>query len=413
MISIGAPCYYVQEIVAKWVNITIYGGLHTRPRTTAIPLFMGGQGEKMEKMVFDYYYGLESEQFAFYRIPKMLIKDERFSKLSSDAKILYGLMLDRMGLSRKNDWIDENDRVYIIYTIKQITEDLGCATEKATRILNELDVKTGIGLVEKKRRGQGLASIIYVKNFVGVSAIRQNDASSSNENDETPDEKEENKSEKQRESAEFRKSKIKNFDNRNSRISEIENQEFRKPKIKNFDNQTSKISETENQEFRKSKPIKTERNDTDLSDTNQSIYLSEKTEHLDGLMDDYHAQEKDLIKENIDYDALILEHEDDQDVIDEIVDIVVDACTTSAPEIKIGQEFKPQQSVRSRFEKLNYFTVEYILYSLSQNQKPVKNIKAYLLTTIYNATLTAKNYYAAAGRALWNEASPQYINTNP
>ena len=130
-------------------------------------------------------------------------------------------------------------------------------------------------------------------------------------------------------------------------------------------------------------------------------------------MDDYHAQEKDLIKENIDYDALILEHEDDQDVIDEIVDIVVDACTTSAPEIKIGQEFKPQQSVRSRFEKLNYFTVEYILYSLSQNQKPVKNIKAYLLTTIYNATLTAKNYYAAAGRALWNEASPQYINTNP
>ena len=70
-------------------------------------------------MKFDYYYGIEAEQFSFYRVPRLLIKDERFKELSSDAKLLYGLMLDRMSLSIKNGWFDEQNRAYIVNSIER------------------------------------------------------------------------------------------------------------------------------------------------------------------------------------------------------------------------------------------------------------------------------------------------------
>ncbi len=109
-----------------------------------------------EPLKFDYYYGVEAEQFSFYRVPRLLIKDERFKGLSSDAKLLYGLMLDRMALSMKNGWFDEADRAYVIYTIDNIREDLGCSKEKAVKVLAELSSNKGIGLVEKKHRGLGV-----------------------------------------------------------------------------------------------------------------------------------------------------------------------------------------------------------------------------------------------------------------
>jgi len=107
---------------------------------------------------FDYYYGAEAEQFSFYRVPRMLIKDENFKGLSSDAKLLYGLMLDRMSLSIKNGWFDNDNRAYIIYTIDNIMEDLGCGKDKAVKVVAELDQKKGIGLIEKVRRGLGTQS---------------------------------------------------------------------------------------------------------------------------------------------------------------------------------------------------------------------------------------------------------------
>ena len=68
-------------------------------------------------MNFDYFYGKEdAEQYAFYRIPKRLITGEEFQDVSTEAKLLYGLMLDRLKLSIKNQWLDEQSRVYIIYT---------------------------------------------------------------------------------------------------------------------------------------------------------------------------------------------------------------------------------------------------------------------------------------------------------
>ena len=147
---------------------------------------------------FEYFYGSQAEQFSFYRIPKVLFKDKTFSKISTDAKVLYGLMLDRMNLSVKNRWFDDENRVYIIYTVSDIMDELGCAEQKAIKLLSELDIKKGIGLIERKRQGLGKPNIIYVKNFIYQS---------------TP----------------------LNCENHNSRVVNIENPELRKTQIKNCD----------------------------------------------------------------------------------------------------------------------------------------------------------------------------------
>ncbi len=122
----------------------------------------------MSKIQFGFYYGAEAEQFSFYRVPRLLIKDNRFKGLSSDAKLLYGLMLDRMALSKKNNWFDEKNRAYIIYTIENMQEDLGCSKPTIIKVMRELD-ESGIGLIQKKRRGLGKPDIIYVKNFASLS----------------------------------------------------------------------------------------------------------------------------------------------------------------------------------------------------------------------------------------------------
>ncbi len=115
---------------------------------------------------FDYFYGKESDQFSFIRIPKLLFTDKAFSDISNDAKILYALMLDRMALSRQNEWFDEENRVYIIFTIEEAAEMMSCGNEKIIKLFKELDDNTGIGLITRKRRGLGKPSIIYVRNFV-------------------------------------------------------------------------------------------------------------------------------------------------------------------------------------------------------------------------------------------------------
>lgn len=114
---------------------------------------------------FSYFYGEESEQFSYFRIPRLLVRSKRFKTLSTEAKLLYGLMLDRMGLSAKHGWYDELGRVYIYYTLDEIQTDLMCGHNKAVRLLAELDTgKDGFGLIERVKQGQGRPAKIYVKN---------------------------------------------------------------------------------------------------------------------------------------------------------------------------------------------------------------------------------------------------------
>ena len=123
-------------------------------------------------MEFNYYYGSQADQFSFIRIPKVMLTEETFSSLSIPAKVLYGVLLDRMTLSRKNAWFDEENRVFIIYQIGEIQEDLGFSKKKAMDLLSELEK---FGLLEKKRRGHGLPNILYVKSFMtGLDAVRAN-----------------------------------------------------------------------------------------------------------------------------------------------------------------------------------------------------------------------------------------------
>ena len=119
---------------------------------------------------FNYFHGGEAEQFSFFRIPRTLIKDKRFHGLSTEAKLLYGLMLDRMGLSLRNGWLDEENRVFIFYTLQEVQETLGCGHNKATRLLTELEQ---YGLIERVRQGQGKPAKIYVKNFAEEESLER------------------------------------------------------------------------------------------------------------------------------------------------------------------------------------------------------------------------------------------------
>ena len=112
--------------------------------------------------MFDYFYGQSGEMFSYFRVPKILFRDIKFKDLSTDAKTLYGILLDRMGLSVKNGWLDEQGRVYIIFPVQEVMDALGCADNKATKLFRELEK---FGLIERKRRGLGKPNLIYVKNF--------------------------------------------------------------------------------------------------------------------------------------------------------------------------------------------------------------------------------------------------------
>ena len=116
-----------------------------------------------EPGALDYFYGTEAEQYTFYRIPKVLFTDPGFRRITADAKILYGLMLDRMGLSIRNNWLDEQERVFIYFTLEEAMDAMCCGHNKAVSLFTELDK---VGLIERKKQGQGRPTKIYVKNFI-------------------------------------------------------------------------------------------------------------------------------------------------------------------------------------------------------------------------------------------------------
>ena len=117
-------------------------------------------------MQYEYFYGAQAEQFSFYRIPKALFTEPNFRELSTDAKVLYGILLDRMSLSLKNQWLDAQNKVYIIFTVEEIMDALNCANQKATRLMVELEKKAG--LIERKRQGLGRPNLIYVINVAAT-----------------------------------------------------------------------------------------------------------------------------------------------------------------------------------------------------------------------------------------------------
>ena len=328
----------------------------------------------------DYYYGIEAEQFSFYRVPRVLIKDERFRELSSDAKLLYGLMLDRMALSRKNGWFDEENRAYIHYTLENIMEDLGCAREKCAKVLAELDSKKGIGLIEKKRQGLGKPDIIYVKNFatLEVSIKSENDEQSPSDADV---------------STEVRKSNFKKFGNQTSESSEIELQEVRKSNLQRFGNQTSRSSEIELAEVREPNPNYNNNNYNNQS-YNNPINQSENSDgdRMDE-MDSANAY-MEIIKENIEYEHhMKYAQYSEKDLYQELYEVICEIVCVKHKTVRIGGDEYPYELVKSKFLKLNSSHLDYVISCMRNTTTKINNIKAYMVTALYNAPSTISHYY--------------------
>lgn len=307
---------------------------------------------------FDYYYGIEAEQFSFYRVPRLLIKDERFKGLSSDAKLLYGLMLDRMALSIKNGWIDDENRAYVIYTIDNIREDLGCSKEKAVKILAELDSNKGIGLVEKIRRGLGKPDIIYVKNFA------MSDPENAAENIE------------------------------NEACNADVSTEVGKADFKKSEKPTSRGRENRPTEVGKSDPNYNNKNYTDLNyinPINQSMPKAEpRSPDQDGMdvMDDSNAC-VEVIRENIAYARQMRALDwPDRERYRELYELICETVCVRQESVKINGADYPYELVRSRFLKLNSSHLEYVMDSLKNTTTKITNIRAYLLTALFNAPST-------------------------
>ena len=277
-------------------------------------------------MTLDYFYGQTGELFSFYRIPKALFQEQRFQSLSTDAKTLYGILLDRMSLSVKNGWLDKQNRVFIIFTIEDVKRALCCADNKATKLLRELEK---FGLIERKRRGQGKPSLVYVKNFSAESS---------------------------------------------------------KESVKNRDNDDSGTVQNTLQDPAKLRCNKTERNNTEVSDTDP-IYS-------DG--NDWMSKREQLeeyFSQSLEVDLLLRLCTDDEDTIYQIMDLLVDTCATKRKTLRITGDDKPAEVVRSRFMKLNADHIRFVLKCLAENSSPIRNMKQYLLASLYNAPTTMQLFY--------------------
>ena len=333
---------------------------------------------------FDYYYGAEAEQFSFYRVPRLLIKDERFKGLSSDAKLLYGLMLDRMALSMKNGWFNEENRAYIHYTVENIMEDLGCAKATCVKVIAELDSKKVIGLIEKKRQGLGRPDIIYVKNFVAIEQTEQAKI-------------EEEKPANTDVSTEVQKLNFKKSNIDTSRSSGIELQEVQNLNHQKYKKQTSRGSETELAEVQDLAPIYTNYNKTDINYTDMSytnpIYPSGEGKQTDDRMDGADAY-IEIIKENIEYDHhMKYDGTNDRELYDELFELICEVVCVKRTTIRIAGEEYPYELVKSKFLKLRSNHLEYVMGCMKDTTTKISNIKAYMVTALYNAPSTINHYY--------------------
>ncbi len=265
------------------------------------------------------FQDFEEAGFQFFRIPTALIKDKKFKDISTDAKLLYGLLLDRMSLSQRNNWRDEHGRVYIIYTTKGVSQDLGCCPEKACKLMSELE---RAGLIERRRLGQGKPSRIYVEQL----------------------------------SPEVGNNETKNTENTNSALDEN--------RILNFD-----ISES---------------NHIEINHTN---YIHTNLSSSDTVEDE--------IKEQLDY-PLILEHQPGKRaMLDTIINVIAEAERKASKTLRVNGSDVPKEQVLSQLRQLDFTHVEYVLDCMSESQSDVHNIRAYLLTALYNAPSTMDAYYDA------------------
>ena len=315
--------------------------------------------------MFDYIYGDESEQYAFYRVPKLLFTAEVFTTLTPEAKVLYGILLDRVTISLKNGWMDEEHRVFIIFTVEEIMDFLHCGNKKAGKLLAELEKKAG--LIERKRQGLCRPNLIYVKNFVR-----------------TVDEKTGLVIHKKAENP------VHNL------VDKSDNETT--GHIRKCQKDMSGEVRTTRLEMSKGHGNKTEKNKTDQNKTDNPIYPEDGRNGMNEITDpknNPYGWYRDYFLEALDYQELLQCFPYDRDTLEGILDLLVDTCASEKACIRVGGVEIPAETVRSRLMRLNYGHVRYVMDCLRENTSKIRNIRQYLLSALYNAPGTLEAYYRA------------------
>lgn len=320
----------------------------------------------------DYFYGNEAAGFRFYRVPKALFGGE----LSLEAAILYSLMLDRVGLSVKNGWLDSLGRVFIYFVQTDVQKLLRCGHNRATAFIRELE---RFGLIERKRQGLGKPAMIYVKN---ISSCK-NDALENEMNATAePVRSEETVPPIQQEDA----SNQALFSAPEEAVRTAQNGQSRVPAEGSLDCPNRAANDTEKKE-------------TELSETNRILPQPpraprSRSRYGRNLMDEMDWIREE-IRENIDYEGLVWDHPCDSDIFEGYVELMTEACCSTRETVRICGQDLPVTVVRSRFLKLNREHVEYVRDCLRSTTAAIGNIKAYTLAALYNAPATMGQYYVS------------------
>ena len=304
------------------------------------------------KIIFDYFKSQESEMLSFYRIPKLLFTNDYFADLDVSAKVLYGLMLERMSLSLKNSWFDSENRAYIYFSQQDAMELLNCKVNKVISLFKELDK---FGLIERKKQGQGKPDVIYLKNFV-----QKSDEKKEVQNLEKP------KSESKEDSSELGKTKFKTLE---------------KPSSGTLQNQVQDL-------------CKTNPNYTNINYTKGDSITNHISSMKSDLNDKYNAYAK-LVRENLALDEMLERYPQDRDIIEGIYDLILETIIGNRETVWIAQSEYPLELVKSKFLKLDSEHLEYVLGCLKDNTTKVRNIKKYMLSMLFNAPSTIGGYYQA------------------
>ena len=305
---------------------------------------------------FSYYYGKEADQYSFFKIPKILYTDSIFKTLSSDVKVLYSILLDRMSLSMKNGWLDEENKVFIIFTIDEIEETMNIGRNKAINIMKEIQ---DFGLIEKKRRGLGKPNIIYVKSFL-VETIEENGKMEEEKNGD------------------------RSLNDKFQEVSKANLQKFEKQTSRNLKNKPQEVSKTN---CNKTNINKTKKSDTDISKTTSIDKTGCKRKSKKGEG----GQVEKIIKQNISYFDFMDRDSPTKENIDFIVEIMVDAVE-SKRDLKINQTWISYEKIKEKFLSIKKEHIEYILSVLRENTSKITHFRAYLLSIIYNAPINIIYY---------------------
>lgn len=327
-----------------------------------------------------YFHGNEVEQFIHIQVPIALIKEDVFRNISDSAKILYGLLLNRMGLSIRNGWRDENDRTYIIYTVESLREDLSIGDTKAKKLFAELSNinETGVGLIEKVRV-LNKPSRIYVLNFMEVFSYLKS-VNDMNETEKRPPDDKQTAPDVGEKAPESSVLSVGRKRDPRTVANTTDGQSQMRPTVRRKCDQLSVVNATENN-------IEYSNND------NRDNYLINSVcGDANGSMEVIKRMDvtRSLIKENVEYETLLSDGYTTKERLDELIELMVEACVLSN-DVDIGGIKVPHRLIVSRFEKYNQSLMQTVLTSLSENTTEVKNVKKYLLAVLYNAPLTMEN----------------------